>query len=83
MNVSRSNAYSGWEKPHIERFFRTLSHGLIELLPAYIGHCVADRQVIEARKELCPAAGGEAQTGCGKRDLRTGHDAGRVADPAR
>ncbi|HHQ4673264.1 TPA: DNA-binding protein [Aeromonas veronii] len=52
MNVSRSNAYSGWEKPHIERFFRTLSHGLIELLPSYIGHCVADRQVIEARKSF-------------------------------
>lgn len=52
MNVSRSNAYSGWEKPHIERFFRTLSHGLIELLPAYVGHCVADRQVIEARKSF-------------------------------
>ncbi|MFQ2590405.1 DNA-binding protein [Aeromonas caviae] len=52
MNVSRSNAYSGWEKPHIERFFRTLSHGLIELLPAFVGHCVADRQVIEARKSF-------------------------------
>lgn len=52
INVSRSNAYSGWEKPHIERFFRTLSHGLIELLPSYIGHCVADRQVIEARKSF-------------------------------
>lgn len=52
MNVSRSNAYSGWEKPHIERFFRTMSHGLIELLPSYIGHCVADRQVIEARKSF-------------------------------
>lgn len=52
INVSRSNAYSGWEKPHIERFFRTLSHGLIELLPSYIGHCVADRSVIEARKSF-------------------------------
>lgn len=52
MNVSRSNAYSGWEKPHIERFFRTMSHGLIELLPSYIGHCVADRSVIEARKSF-------------------------------
>ncbi|WP_270817729.1 DNA-binding protein [Aeromonas sp. Y318-3] len=52
INVSRSNAYSGWEKPFIERFFRTLSHGLIELLPSYIGHCVADRQVIEARKSF-------------------------------
>lgn len=52
INVSRSNAYSGWEKPFIERFFRTLSHGLIELLPSYIGHSVADRQVIEARKSF-------------------------------
>jgi putative transposase len=52
INVSRSNAYSGWEKPHIERFFRTLSHGLIELLPSYIGHCVSDRVVIEARKSF-------------------------------
>ncbi|MFM4963763.1 DNA-binding protein [Aeromonas bivalvium] len=52
MDVSRSNAYSGWEKPHIERFFRTMSHGLIELLPSYIGHCVADRSVIEARKSF-------------------------------
>ncbi len=52
INVSRSNAYSGWEKPHIERFFRTLSHGMIELLPSYIGHCVADRSVIEARKSF-------------------------------
>ncbi len=52
INVSRSNAYSGWEKPHIERFFRTLSHGLVELLPSYVGHCVADRQVIEARKSF-------------------------------
>lgn len=52
IDVSRSNAYSGWEKPHIERFFRTLSHGLIELLPSYVGHCVADRSVIEARKSF-------------------------------
>lgn len=52
INVTRSNAYSGWEKPHIERFFRTMSHGLIELLPSYIGHCVADRSVIEARKSF-------------------------------
>ncbi|MCH7371060.1 DNA-binding protein [Aeromonas sp. MR16] len=52
LNVSRSNAYSGWEKPHIERFFRTLSHGMVELLPSYIGHCVEDRSVIEARKSF-------------------------------
>lgn len=39
-------------KPHIERFFRTFSHDLVELLPGYIGHCVADRQDIEARKSF-------------------------------
>lgn len=52
LEISRANAYSGWEKPFIERFFRTLSHGLVELLPGYIGHNVADREVIEARKEF-------------------------------
>jgi len=52
INVSRSNAYSGWEKPFIERFFRTLSHGLVELLPSFVGHCVRDREVIEARKSF-------------------------------
>jgi putative transposase len=52
IDVSRSNAYAGWEKPHIERFFHTLSHGIIELLPSYVGHCVADRSVIEARKSF-------------------------------
>lgn len=49
LEISRANAYSGWEKPFIERFFRTLSHDLIELLPGYIGHNVSDREVIEAR----------------------------------
>ena len=44
------NPYSGWEKPFIERFFRSFSHDLIELLPGYGGHNVADRQAIEARK---------------------------------
>ena len=37
-------------KPHIERFFRTFSHGIVELLPGYIGHSVADRKSIEARR---------------------------------
>jgi len=45
----RCNPFSGWEKPHIERSFRTFSHDLVELLPGYIGHSVADRSAIEAR----------------------------------
>jgi putative transposase len=45
-----SQPFSPWEKPHIERFFRTFSHGIAELLPGFIGHDVADRKAIEARK---------------------------------
>ncbi len=40
------------EKPHIERAFRTFSHDLLQLLPGYIGHNVAERKDIEARKSF-------------------------------
>lgn len=39
-------------KPHIERFINTLAHGICELLPGYIGHNVAQRKAIEARKSF-------------------------------
>lgn len=39
-------------KPHIERSFKTFSHGIVELLPGYIGHSVADRKAIEARRSF-------------------------------
>ena len=39
-------------KPHIERFFKTFSHDIMELLPGYIGHSVADRKAIEARRSF-------------------------------
>jgi len=39
-------------KPHIERAFRTFSHGIVELLPGYVGHSVADRKAIEARRSF-------------------------------
>lgn len=39
-----------WEKPFIERALGTFNHGLVELLPGYIGHSVADRQAIESRR---------------------------------
>lgn len=41
--------FSGWQKPHIERAFRTFNHDLVELMPGYIGHNVADRKELEAR----------------------------------
>jgi hypothetical protein len=39
-------------KPFIERVFKTLSHGIMELLPGYIGHSVKDRKDIEARNSF-------------------------------
>jgi len=41
-----------WQKPFIERFFRTFSHDLLELLPGYIGHNVADREALRAREQF-------------------------------
>lgn len=40
------------QKPHIERAFKTFSHGIVELLEGYCGHSVADRKDIEARKSF-------------------------------
>lgn len=42
--------FSPWQKPHIERSMRTMSHDLVELLPGFIGHNVGERQKIEDRK---------------------------------
>jgi len=44
--------FAPWLKPHVERFFRTFAHDLVELLPGYIGHDVAERQAIEARRSF-------------------------------
>ncbi|MCG9722143.1 DDE-type integrase/transposase/recombinase [Shewanella sp. Isolate7] len=55
----RTRPFSGWEKPFIERFFGTLSRALFELLPAYIGHSVSDRQKIEAAKAFAQRIGGK------------------------
>lgn len=39
-------------KPHIERAFGTFCRDLVELAPGYIGHSVADRKDIEARRSF-------------------------------
>ena len=44
--------FSPWEKPHIERAFRTFCHGLVELMPGFVGHNVSERKAIEARRTL-------------------------------
>lgn len=47
-----SNKFSPWEKPHIERFFRSFSHDLLELMPGYSGHNVADAQALRASQSF-------------------------------
>lgn len=47
-----SAPFSPWEKPHIERGFHTFSHGLLTLMPGYIGHDVAEAQAIRARESF-------------------------------
>jgi transposase InsO family protein len=44
--------FQPWHKPHIERFFRTFSHDLVELLDGFIGHNVAERQAIRDRQSF-------------------------------
>ena len=47
-----TNPFSGEEKPHVERFIGTLNHSILELLPNYVGHNVAARKAIEARRSF-------------------------------
>ncbi|MFC3716842.1 DNA-binding protein [Luteimonas soli] len=47
-----SAPFSPWEKGNIERAFRTFSHSLLELLPGYSGHNVAEAQALRAGKSF-------------------------------
>lgn len=40
------------QKGFVERLFRTLFHDLVELLPGYVGHNVADRQELRSRQSF-------------------------------
>ncbi len=44
-------------KAAVERAFRTLQHDLMPLIPGYVGHNVADRQEIRARKKFARRLG--------------------------
>lgn len=46
------NPFSPEEKPHVERGIGTLNHSILELLPNFAGHNVADRKAIEARRSF-------------------------------
>jgi len=46
------NPFSPEEKPLVERVIGTLNHSILELLPNFAGHSVADRKAIEARQSF-------------------------------
>ena len=49
IKIVTTNPFSPWEKPHIERVFRTMATSLFENLKDFIGHNVAERKAIESR----------------------------------
>lgn len=57
LKQSKATAFSGWEKPFIERAFKTLSHGLMEKLPAYVGHNVADKKRLQDMQSFAESIG--------------------------
>lgn len=44
--------FSPWEKPHVERGIQTLLHSNLEALSSFVGHSVAERSAIEARRSF-------------------------------
>ncbi len=59
LNQSKAAAFSGWEKPFIERAFKTISHGLMEKLPAYVGHNVSDKKRLQEMQSFAESIGAE------------------------
>lgn len=57
--------YSPERKPFVERGIGTIQRGFMELMPGYIGHDVADRQALRARKSFAARLGeDDADTFC-------------------
>jgi hypothetical protein len=52
INVIAVPPFTPEAKPHIERVFKTLSHGMFEMLPGFVGHNVEERTAIEARRSF-------------------------------
>jgi len=48
--------FASEEKAAIERAIKTMLHGILDLLPGFIGHNVAERKVIEARASFAKRA---------------------------
>ena len=49
--------FSPEQKGTVERHIKTLMHGMMPLLPGFLGHSVADRKVIEERKAFSTRLG--------------------------
>jgi putative transposase len=52
IDSTRCNAFSPWEKGHVERFIKTFLHSMFEVLDNFAGHNVAEKKVIEARRSF-------------------------------
>lgn len=57
VDVEVSAPFSPEQKGHVERAIGTMQRDLMPLLPGYIGHSVADRKIIEARKAFAARLG--------------------------
>ncbi|MEW6352466.1 MAG: Mu transposase C-terminal domain-containing protein [Thermodesulfobacteriota bacterium] len=62
VNCPKVPAFTPEAKPHVERSFRTLAHGLQERLAGFIGHNVAQRKAIESRKSFADRLGKRGET---------------------
>lgn len=52
--------FSPEQKGYVERVIKTMNHQLLELLPGYVGHSVADRKSIENRRSFSQRMGNPA-----------------------
>jgi putative transposase len=57
IEVETAHAFSPEEKGVVERAIGTVQRGLMATLPGFIGHSVADRKVIEARRAFAARLG--------------------------
>lgn len=57
IDVQRSQKYTPQEKGHVERVIGTFQRAMGPKMPGFIGHSVADRKEIEARKSFAQRLG--------------------------
>jgi len=57
IETEKATPFSPEQKGHVERAIGTLQRDFMPLLPGFIGHSVADRKIIEARKSFAARLG--------------------------